>query len=136
MGFRAPIMSPLSRSGRAAHAAPSAGMHPKLNVMPRTGKAANSLGKKYPAPSLKSNAHDAHPVMKIAGQAQQKRGGAKKTFPLNMKAKTPVQKQHRPSTNPNNVFNNNSGKWDISKNPSKPGAIVPANSKGSAFYGQ
>jgi hypothetical protein len=141
MGFKTPIMAPTSNSSpRPKHAAKSAGMHPSLNKMPATRKHAESAGTKYAAPSLKLDAHDAHPKMKLAGTAQQKRGGAKKTFPLNMKAKTPVYKAHAPaanikSQNGGQVFNYATGKTDIG-NPTQARKLVSANMKGSAFFGQ
>jgi hypothetical protein len=141
MGFKAPLMAPTSNSSpRPKHASKSAGMHPGMNKMPATRRAAESAGKKYAAPSLKLNTHDAQAKMTLAGTPQRKRAGVKKKFPLNMKTKTPVYKAHRPATNIKSqnggqVFNYQTGKQNVG-NPTQPRKLVSGVMKGSAFFGQ
>jgi hypothetical protein len=142
MGFKTPIMAPTSNSSpRPKHASKSAGMHPGMNKMPTTRKAAESAGTKYAAPTLKLNTHDAQAKMTLAGIAQRKRAGVKKKFSLNMKTKTPVYKAHKPAVNPGSkenpsgVFNYATGKPDVS-NPKAPRKLVSGAMKGSAFFGQ
>jgi hypothetical protein len=120
MGFQKPIAAPVSRSGYAKFASKSAGMHPGLNSMPSVGAGASQRGgSPLTPPSL-----------------QKKKPGSKRSYPLNMKAKSPVYKAHKPASNPNGVLNTNTGKPDISGNPSRPKNLVLGTAKGSAFYGQ